>query len=207
MNMTAGRIESELTISLQRKMYRSRFSHSIAYFCRISFSNGTILAESQEMNVQPQYIYAESSIEGCDKNIVHSTASQRCIDPEFYTAETSSHHHRNVRSVTTDSPKSAPLTKATTPQQQRIQDVTSNTPLMPKTDSTKTSSTSQIPFTQTSQLPDEDLTEEFVFDEQFLIISAIGAAILLIIVVLFLLICLCVCNRLCEKSGYCTCCV
>ena len=46
-----------------------------------------------------------------------------------------------------------------------------------------------------------------LLDTDLLLYAAIGAAVLLLLIVCFLVFCLCLCNKLCKKSGYCTCCV
>lgn len=163
--------ESELTILLQNVTHDATDPISeepTKYFCRVTNSNGRILSDSQDIYLFPQP--AADSLSICDKGVVHSTRTQKCIDPDY-----------NTEREGMSSSSTTPLAAAEAG-----------------------SVTTMSPRHGGGESPD-DLG--LLLDTDLLLYAAVGAAVLLMIIVFVLVLCLCLCNKLCKKSGYCTCCV
>ena len=200
-------IESELTVPLQSRSDEShtkkRINEFALVFCRVSFSNGSILSESQNAYVYPEHDFKLNAVKICEKQKVHSDRYRKCIDPDQHLFS-----QRNTRSLTniTTAPQRAviPL-NATTPKPTYTTQIPSS--LVSSTLLPTTGGSPHPPSAPADNDPSNNAGPGWIFDEQYLLICAIGVACLLVVIVFFLLFCLCVLNKLCHKSGYCTCCV
>lgn len=83
---TASRVETQLTIPLWKKSdnVEEHFKHlqeSSAFFCRVTFANGTLLSDSQEIQLFPQITPAiHTPNKTCDGQKVHSAHTRKCIE-------------------------------------------------------------------------------------------------------------------------------
>lgn len=162
---TPSSVKTQLVIQLWRRNdnVKQPLQESTAYFCRVTFANGTVLSDSQEIQLHPQPTEAtQAPNETCDGQYVHSTRTWKCIEQP---------------QLSEGSPSVSPsqITKMNKPMKNN-------------------NNYSADSFASNS-------------DDELLLYFGIGALILLIMVVFILMFCLCVCNRICKHSEYCTCCV
>ena len=305
-SILGSKAESTLTIRLQNgTVSESACGDFSGYFCRVSFHNGTILSNSQEVYLFPQYAIS-NSLGNCDMRSVQSSRVTKCVDPQFSTAEpvtpplpptTTSRSPPITTSsspptttilppttvpivmettttaklpptttnsqlptakmsdsatpqttpdddtlliITTHSRPGAPPIMTSSPAPPQVEEAPTTLPLPPQDSPTTSSSSAQdIPTTSSDleslpplplttpmtnqldnslssltkspsanevEMPSDDDSSGFTFDEEILLYSAIGAVVVLIMIVITLLLCLCLWNRVCKKSKYCMCC-
>ena len=224
-------VRSELNIALPADMAETYEGYR--YFCRVNFYNGTILKESQEFYLFPQSVVTTVlDYPTCDQGSAQSTLFEECIDPNYSSAppitittavaETTPQLTTSPRTTpppTTPPPTTPPPTTPppTTPPP-TTPPPTTPPPPPPTTPPPTTSSPTTPPPPPTTPPPPPPTTtppeiddvssanKALTFDEEILLYSAIGAAVVLIVVVVVLLLCLCLWNRVCRQSKYCTCC-
>ena len=80
--------ESTLTIQLQNgtSSGSTHCGNFRGYFCRVTLRNGTILSDSQEIYLFPQYAIS-STLKSCEKQHVQSSHTATCVDPDFSTMQ------------------------------------------------------------------------------------------------------------------------
>ena len=127
-------VESTLTVHLQNGT-ESTCGDFRAYFCRVSFLNGTILSDSQEVYLFPQYAIS-SDLKNCDKQSVQSSRTATCVDLNFSTAKSTT-------------PPSLPITISRSPSTTTTLPPTA-TSIPVETTETMTTTSSQPPTTTTS---------------------------------------------------------
>ena len=150
------------------------------YFCRVSFSNGTVIQDSQEF-----YLFSRDVIMNvldfptCVNDSIQSAPFEECIDPiiESTPQPTTVLALTSIISTPLPSPTATPTPPDLSDEDSPDNDV--------NIDSENTALTST---------------------EEILIYSAIGVAVFLFLVVFLLVVCVCVWNSAFRQSKYCTCC-
>ena len=81
---TSSKAESILTIQLQNGTSSgfTQCGNFRGYFCRVTLRNGTILSDSQEIYLFPQYAIS-NTLKNCEKQHVQSSHTATCVDPDF----------------------------------------------------------------------------------------------------------------------------
>lgn len=148
---TVSRVESELIIQIKDTVsFCDGFS---AYYCQISFYNGTLLSRSQEVYLFPQYAFS-NALKMCDEQSIQSSQVTQCIDPQFSMAEQTTTFPS--LSMTTATPFSATSQQTTNPPSKvTTLSSTSMSPLesttLPVTTKTLTMTTERsLPMTESS---------------------------------------------------------
>ena len=134
---TISSIESELTIQLTNDTADSFH----VYFCRVSFSNGTHLADSDKAYLFPQDLLS-NQLKACEDEDVQSTNKDECIDPKL--------------SVTSTEPTATTTTVATLPEMTDAE--SSDTPTEPIATTTTVATLPDTTETQSSDTPTESIT-------------------------------------------------
>ena len=81
---TVSSVESELIIQIKDTVTLcDGFS---AYYCQVSFYNGTLLSKSQEIYLFPRYAFS-NALRMCDEHSIQSSHIAECVDPQFSTTD------------------------------------------------------------------------------------------------------------------------
>ena len=144
---TISSIESELTIQVKKDTVTSCEGFS-GYFCRVSYYNGTLLSESQEIYLFPRFAISNFLVM-CDEQSIQSTDVAKCVDPQFSTAEpttlSSVPTTTSPATATTLQPMTDPPSTITTLSPTSVSPLASTTP--PLTTETVPATTEQSPTT------------------------------------------------------------
>ena len=152
---TISSIESELTVQIKDIVsFCDGFS---AYYCQVSFYNGTLLSRSQEIYLFPQYVFS-NALKMCDEQRIQSSHIAKCVDPQFSTAEqatTLPSISMTTAPFTTTQQTMNPISEVTTPPPTSMSPLEGTTP--PVTTKTFSATTEYSPSTKESSPSTENL--------------------------------------------------
>lgn len=166
-SVLGSKAESTLTVHLQNGT-ESTCGDFRAYFCRVSFLNGTILSDSQEVFLLPRYAIS-SNLKNCDKQSVQSSHTVTCVDPNFSTVELTTPPSSSTTTSTSSSstttmlpPTATSIPMETTTLSSQVPTITMQSdPAAPKTTFDQTSPptvpSQQLPMTTTPPLQDDNV--------------------------------------------------
>ena len=170
-----------------------------SYFCQATFSNGTSLPRSQEINLFERLVYNDKA--ACNTSRVESTTAHRCV---MFKAEVV----LNQLLPCTEVPSSASTPSNTTHSLTTVtadQVTTTNTTSTMDGGKEKMATTFAMAPRQPKQNEGEgENTEGEITVPNILLYAAIGAVILLVLLIIVLVIGICLCNRACDCCQLCS---
>ena len=201
---TCGFVESELTLSLADVTVGSLGRY---FFCRVSFFNGTIIDNSQEVKLLPESSIG-SSLPACGMNGTRSVQSallRQCIDP--IPPQPKPTTTQSIAKVPSSTPLHTPMTSTSTllplPTTSTSTLLPSATPEAsdPGANSTNAPNITSDPETTDTNTPnttDNDGNNQGASDtnqQEILIYAVVGVAVFLFLVIAVLVVCVCMWNR------------
>ena len=133
-----------------------------------------------------------------------SPSTEGTLPPVPFTTPTEPKSPKDEDALTTNS---LPSKKSVTTPSSLTLRTSSEFPIVPLTTSVDTALPSKDPSAKDTNHDKSTGNNSLPLNlDDILLYSAIGAAIVLIVIVIMLLLCLYLCNRVCQKSRYCTCC-
>ena len=153
---TVSSVESELTIQVKDTVTLcDGFS---AYYCQVSFYNGTLLSKSQEIYLFPRYAFS-NALKMCNEHSIQSSHIAECVDPQFSTTDMEATAPSSIpttispltSTTVTLPPTMKPLSEVTTPPSTSMPPLTRMTP--PVTTKTVSTTTEHSPGSVTESSP------------------------------------------------------
>ena len=120
----SSKAESTLTIQLQNgtSSGSTHCGNFRGYFCRVTLRNGTILSDSQEIYLFPEYTIS-SNLKNCEKQHVQSSHTATCVDSDFSTTQSINSPSSPMTTSRVSSPEDmTETTKETTGSQSPVTD-------------------------------------------------------------------------------------